>query len=39
VREGLKQVLADAPDIEVVAEAETGPDILHALKRWAATKA
>ncbi|MBC7610562.1 MAG: response regulator transcription factor [Polaromonas sp.] len=29
VREGLKQVLADAPDIEVVAEAETGPDILR----------
>jgi len=28
VREGLKQVLADAPDITVVAEAETGPDIL-----------
>lgn len=28
VREGLKQVLADAPEIEVVAEAETGPDIL-----------
>ena len=28
VREGIKQVLADAPDIEVVAEAETGPDIL-----------
>ena len=28
VREGLKQVLADAPDIAVVAEAETGPDIL-----------
>jgi two-component system invasion response regulator UvrY len=28
VREGLKQVLADAPDIEVVAEAETGTDIL-----------
>jgi DNA-binding NarL/FixJ family response regulator len=28
VREGLKQVLADAPDIVVVAEAETGPDIL-----------
>ena len=28
VREGLKQVLTDAPDIEVVAEAETGPDIL-----------
>lgn len=29
VREGLKQVLADAPEIEVVAEAETGPDILQ----------
>ncbi len=28
VREGLKQVLADAPDIAVIAEAETGPDIL-----------
>ncbi|RYX91337.1 MAG: response regulator transcription factor [Comamonadaceae bacterium] len=28
VREGLKQVLADAPDIRVVAEAETGPDVL-----------
>lgn len=28
VREGLKQVLADAPEIEVVAEAETGTDIL-----------
>jgi two-component system invasion response regulator UvrY len=28
VREGLKQVLADAPDIAVVAEAETGPDTL-----------
>jgi DNA-binding NarL/FixJ family response regulator len=28
VREGLKQVLADAPEIEVVAEADTGPDIL-----------
>ncbi len=29
VREGLKQVLADAPDIEVVAEAETGPEVLQ----------
>ena len=29
VREGLKQVLADAPEIEVVAEAETGPDIIQ----------
>lgn len=29
VREGLKQVLADAPEINVVAEADTGPDVLH----------
>ena len=29
VREGLKQVLADAPEIEVAAEAETGPDVLQ----------
>ena len=28
VREGLKQVFADAPEIEVVAEAETGPEVL-----------
>jgi two-component system, NarL family, invasion response regulator UvrY len=28
VREGLKQVLADAPDIAVVAEADTGPAVL-----------
>lgn len=28
VREGIKQVLADAPEIEVVAEADTGPGIL-----------
>ena len=28
VREGIKQVLADAPDIKVVAEADTGPAIL-----------
>lgn len=28
VREGLKLVLADAPEIEVVAEAETGPQVL-----------
>ena len=28
VREGIKQVLADAPDILVVAEADTGPAIL-----------
>ena len=32
VREGLKQVLADAPDISVVAEAETGPDILASVE-------
>lgn len=29
VREGLKQVLADAPEIAVVAEAETGPEVLQ----------
>ena len=29
VREGLKQMLADAPDIAVVAEAQTGPEVLQ----------
>ena len=29
VREGLKQVLADAPEVAVVAEAATGPEVLH----------
>lgn len=29
VREGLKQVLADAPDVQVVAEAQTGPEVLQ----------
>jgi DNA-binding NarL/FixJ family response regulator len=29
VREGLKQVLADAPDVVVVAEATTGPEVLE----------
>lgn len=28
VREGIKQVLADAPDVVVVAEAPTGPEVL-----------
>ncbi|MEX1165872.1 MAG: response regulator, partial [Hydrogenophaga sp.] len=28
VREGIKQVLADAPDVAVVAEAPTGPEVL-----------
>jgi two-component system invasion response regulator UvrY len=28
VREGLKQVLADAPDIMVCGEAATGPEVL-----------
>jgi two-component system, NarL family, invasion response regulator UvrY len=32
VREGLKQVLADATDITVVAEATTGPDVLRQLE-------
>ena len=33
VREGLKQVLADAPEIEVVAEAATGPEVLDSVQR------
>jgi two-component system, NarL family, invasion response regulator UvrY len=28
VREGLKQILADAPDVQVVAEAQTGDEVL-----------
>ena len=31
VREGLKQVLADAPEIEVIAEATNGQDVLDAV--------
>jgi len=33
VREGLKQMLADAPDIEVCAEATTGTDVVDAVRR------
>ena len=29
VREGLKQVLADAPEVQVLAEAQTGPQVLE----------
>jgi two-component system invasion response regulator UvrY len=29
VREGLRQVLADAPDLSVVAEATTGPEVIE----------
>jgi DNA-binding NarL/FixJ family response regulator len=32
VREGLKQVLADAPDLCVVAEAQTGTEVLHQVR-------
>ena len=32
VREGLKQVLADAPDMCVVAEAQTGAEVLHQVR-------
>jgi two-component system invasion response regulator UvrY len=32
VREGLKQVLADAPEVRVVAEADNGPAILQAVE-------
>lgn len=34
VREGLKQVLADAPEINVVAEVETGPGVLQRVADW-----
>lgn len=33
VREGLKQVLADAPDFEVVAEAGDGPETIGRIRR------
>jgi two-component system, NarL family, invasion response regulator UvrY len=33
VREGLKQVLADAPEIDVCAEAATGPDVEAQVER------
>ena len=39
VREGLKQVLADAADITVVAEATSGPDVLHQLEQLRARNA
>lgn len=32
VREGLKQVLADAPDMCVVVEAQTGEEVLHQVR-------
>lgn len=37
VREGLKQVLADAPDVAVVAEAPTGPEVLAQVAALLAT--
>ncbi len=37
VREGLKQVLADAPDLRVVAEAASGPEVLEAVERLGGT--
>ncbi len=33
VREGLKQILADDPTLQVVAEAATGPEVLEAIER------
>ncbi len=32
VREGLKQVLADAPDVGVLAEAQTGAEVLELVR-------
>jgi len=37
VREGLKQVLADAPDVEVCAEATTGNEVLASVERLGGT--
>lgn len=33
VREGLKQILAEAVEIQVVAEAPTGPEVLHQIEQ------
>ena len=35
VREGLKQVLADAPEVQVVAEAASGPEVLDRVQALA----
>ena len=32
VREGLKQILAEAPDVQVVAEAQSGPEVLELVR-------
>lgn len=32
VREGLKQILAEAPDLQVVAEAQSGPEVLEQVR-------
>ena len=32
VREGLKQVFADAPEVAVLAEAQTGPQVLDQVR-------
>jgi two-component system, NarL family, invasion response regulator UvrY len=37
VREGLKQVLADAPDVAVVGEAQSGPEVLEQVRRLQGT--
>ena len=37
VREGLKQVLADAADLQVVAEAASGPEVLEAVQALGGT--
>lgn len=33
VRQGLKQILADAPDVEVAAEAGDGPEAIHGVRK------
>ena len=37
VREGLKQVLADAADLHVVAEAASGPEVLETVQALGGT--
>ncbi len=39
VREGIKQILADAPDIELAGEADSGPQALRQVREAASTDA
>ena len=37
VREGIKQILADAPDVEAIAEAQSGPEVLDQVAKFGGT--